>query len=87
MLAQLNGQCIQRKVFLPTTIKSHVVKIAITWSISPDENNNIGLVYCVQNTENLDSFNKPRIGYGKCHSQVKACEMFTKHRKLEPSRT
>ena len=31
--------------FLPTTIKSHVVKIVITWSIRPDENNNIGLVY------------------------------------------
>ena len=31
--------------FLPTTIKSHMVKIVITWSISPDENNNIGLVY------------------------------------------
>ena len=30
--------------FLPATIKSHVVKIVITWSISPDENNNIGLV-------------------------------------------
>ena len=31
--------------FLPTTIKSHVVKIVITWSIRPDENNNIGIVY------------------------------------------
>ena len=30
---------------LPPTIKSHMVKIVITWSISPDENNNIGLVY------------------------------------------
>ena len=29
------------KVFLPTTIKSHMVKIVITWSISPDENNSI----------------------------------------------
>ena len=25
--------------------KSHEVKFGITWSISPDENNNIGLVY------------------------------------------
>ena len=33
------------RFFLPTTIKSHMVKIVITWSISPDENNNIGLVY------------------------------------------
>ena len=31
--------------FVPTTIKNHVVKIVITWSIRPDENNNIGLVY------------------------------------------
>ena len=31
--------------FLPTTIKSQAVKIVITWSIIPDENNNIGLVY------------------------------------------
>ena len=31
--------------FLPTTIKSHVVKIIITWSIRSDENNNIELVY------------------------------------------
>ena len=45
MLGQLNGHCIERNVFLPTTIKSHVVKIAITWSKRPDENNNIGLVY------------------------------------------
>ena len=30
--------------FLPTTIKSHVVKIVITWSIGPDENNHIGVV-------------------------------------------
>ena len=37
MLAQLNGHCIE--------IKSHMVKIVITWSISPDENNNIELVY------------------------------------------
>ena len=29
---------------LPTTIKSHMVKIVIAWSISLDENNNIGLV-------------------------------------------
>ena len=35
MLAQLNGHCIDRKIFFPTTIKSHVVKIFITWSISP----------------------------------------------------
>ena len=35
MLAQLNGHCIDGKIFLPTTIKSHVVKIVITWSISP----------------------------------------------------
>ena len=26
---------------MPTTIKCHVVKIVITWSINPDENNNI----------------------------------------------
>ena len=31
------------EVFLPTTIKSHMVKIFIIWSISPYENNNIGL--------------------------------------------
>ena len=30
--------------FLPTTIKSHVVKIVIMWSLRPDENINIGLV-------------------------------------------
>ena len=30
---------------LQTTMKSHVVKSVVTWSISPDENNNIGLVY------------------------------------------
>ena len=35
------------EVFLPTTIKSHVVKIVITWSICPEENNNIRLVYIV----------------------------------------
>ena len=29
----------------PTTIKSQVVKIVITWSIRPNENNNIELVY------------------------------------------
>ena len=34
---------------LPTTIKSHVVKIVITWSISPDKKNNIGLVYSFWN--------------------------------------
>ena len=45
MLAQRNGHCIEQKVFLPATIKSHVVKSVITWSISLDENNNIGLVY------------------------------------------
>ena len=45
MLAQLNGHCIERKVFMPTTIKSHMVKNVVTWSIRPDENNNIGLVY------------------------------------------
>ena len=28
-----------------TTIKCHLVKIVITWSISPDEHSNIGLVY------------------------------------------
>ena len=39
MLVQLNGH------FLPTTIKGHMVKIIITWSISPYENNNIGMVY------------------------------------------
>ena len=33
--SQLTGHCIDRKIFLPTTIKSHVVKIVITWSISP----------------------------------------------------
>ena len=27
--------------FLPTTMKNHMVKIIIIWSISPDENNNI----------------------------------------------
>ena len=37
--------------FLPTTIESHVVKIVITWSISPDENNNIGLVFYVVNND------------------------------------
>ena len=31
--------------FLPITIKSHMVKILIMWSISLDENNNIALVY------------------------------------------
>ena len=31
--------------FVPTTIKNHVVKIVIKRLISPDENNNIGLVY------------------------------------------
>ena len=29
--------CVEWTFFLPTTIKSHVVKIVITWSISPDE--------------------------------------------------
>ena len=37
-----NGQHMEQNV-LPTTIKSHVVKIVITWSISLDENNIIGL--------------------------------------------
>ena len=42
------------EVFLPTTMKSHMVKNVITWSISPDENNNIGLVYsCVFIGHNL----------------------------------
>ena len=31
--------------FLPTTIKSHLVGIVITWSISQDENDNIGQVH------------------------------------------
>ena len=34
---------------LPTTIKCHMVKIVITWSIRPDENNNIGLGYSPSN--------------------------------------
>ena len=41
----LSSMDIALRGILPTTIKSHVVKIVITWSISPDENNNIGLVY------------------------------------------
>ena len=35
---------------LPTTIKRHTVKIVIMWSIPPDENFNIGLVYIHLNT-------------------------------------
>ena len=43
MLAQLNGHWAEG--LWPTTIKSHVVKIVITWSIRLNENNNIELVY------------------------------------------
>ena len=34
--------------FLPTTIKKHVFKIVITWSIRLNDNNNVGLVYTVE---------------------------------------
>ena len=34
-------------------LKSHVVKLFITWSISPDENNNIGHVYTTHIEEHI----------------------------------
>ena len=40
-MALFNGHCMEWKIFCPPLLK---VKIVITWSISPDENNYIGRV-------------------------------------------
>ena len=50
MLALFNGHCIEQS-FFATTIKSHVAKIVIMWSISLDENNNIGQVYIIKDSD------------------------------------
>ena len=65
--------------FVPTTIKYHVVKIVITWSISPDEITNIGPVYCVKNCVQpkeleVRSLNHPyslKTKSSQCHYVVK----------------
>ena len=46
-MALFNGHCMEQS-FLPTTIKSHVAKIVIMWSISLNENNNNGQVYILK---------------------------------------
>ena len=45
MLAQLNGHCIERNNFAQHNKKARGQNYQNTWSISSDENNNIGLVY------------------------------------------